>query len=176
MWNIVLSHGLDFVLSVIGLVLLAGAPKTIGWINATIDNRKIAGAMSFVAARVAVHVAARAAKVRDLKDPTKPVGEWGPAAATAQLQGVIADVIAEAPKQAAIIRKALAEGRTLEDVLRTQTEAAVEELRRSQPLQGIAAIGLEAKPDGTVTASAVAPSGPGNAPPALGAGEGGSGR
>lgn len=135
MWNLILSQALNFVFGVIGLVLLAMAPKGIGWLRATIDNKKLAGALSLISARVAVAVAARAATVRDLKDPAKPgAGAWTREAAEEQVRGVIADVIAELPKQAAIIRKGLAAGRTLEDVLRTQTEAAVEELRHAQPV------------------------------------------
>lgn len=112
-------------------LLVAYTPSLIRHIRARVKNATAREALAFITAIISAEVAARAERVRELKDPSKPeVGAWTPEAAKRELLGVIDAVKAAAPEQVAMLRSGLAQGQSVEAVLRTMTEAQVEHLRR----------------------------------------------
>lgn len=137
MWHSILSLALNTFINVALATIVGTAaiylPALFKWGRAHFQNKAAAEAFALVSARIATAVAARADIVRKAKDPAHPeAGDWTPQRAGALMGSVISDVINDLPAQVAIIRKGLAEGRTLEAVLHDEAEAAVEKLRRSQ--------------------------------------------
>jgi hypothetical protein len=110
-------------------LLLAATPPLLRLIRERVKNTTAREALAFITAATAAEVAARAAKVRDLKDPLRP-GEWNSATAARELSSVIDAVKSSAPGQVAVLQRGLAEGQTLDAMLRSMAEAQVEVLRR----------------------------------------------
>ena len=110
-------------------LLLTATPSLLKLIRLRVKNATAREALAFLTAATAAEVAARAARVRDLKNPLKP-GEWNASAAERELLGVISAVKSAAPGQVAVLQHGLAEGQTLDAVLRSMAEAQVEVLRR----------------------------------------------
>ena len=135
MWHQLLSLGLQIILGVLSLLLAAYTPSLLSWARAHIKNKAAAEAFALLSARIAVGVAAKADTVRKAKDPLHPeAGDWTPERAGRLLGSVITDAVADLPAQAAVIRKGLTDGRTMDAVLRALAEAEVEKLRRSAPM------------------------------------------
>jgi len=104
-------------------------PALIRLIRERVKNATAREALAFVTSVAASQVAARAEEVRTLKDPAKP-GQWSPEAGRALLEAAVAEVKRAAPAQVEVLRRGLASGESVDAVLRTLTEAQVEELRR----------------------------------------------
>lgn len=123
--------------AVIALTLAAYTPALLDWTRQRIKNRVLAEALAYVEALLASAVRAKAAEVRDLKDPAKP-GAWTPAAAEAAMLDVLRKVSRAAPAQLALLQANLGApvvagvaGPVLDlpTLLRTLAEAQVEDLR-----------------------------------------------
>lgn len=127
----------NFLNALIQLFVLVALPILGMWAQGWVKNRRLSAAIGLLTDAAGRAVAARAHQVRDAKDRAKP-GEWSQETARAFMASVVEDVKRELPEQVAAFGKNLAEGKSVEDALRTMAEAEVEKLRANGQSRAIA--------------------------------------
>lgn len=147
MLHTIIDLAVKIAAGVVASLVAIYTPALLRLIRERVKNATAREALAFVTSVVASQVAARAEEARTLKGGG---GKLSSADAHRLLEAAIADAKRTAPGQVEVLRRGLAAGQSVDEVLRALTEAQVEELRRRPAGLNLPAVNIavSAPPEG----------------------------